>query len=1349
MSDRRIQGGYSRGESPANLHGVRECQCSRGAVARRAGPLVISQAALLGVLVVLLAGCALFNPPPQQTSITIAGSAELPETVAAGKVEILSALGTADVGDDGGFSVECPDTPTQLLCVSRDGAPLLLGFAFRESESGGGSVQGIGLWRLAPSEATLAVDVLAINARTTAVAVVVLSPLFLGADAATQARVASLVTEDPDFVDLADAVAALLTGGEDLLSDSASGIYTTAARIAEKVHATVVSDEQPEAATLGTALPMGLSHPSDVPWVEDGPQNHVRFVNPREVWYAVGAHEDDTGILRDAFLLKNREFKWLQLPPGLTPNTETPYPFYQGNRWRFVVTRGINPFFDSYTYVVSEWLSNSVSRLATAANLCELTLHLVDLVVPVRIVVTVDSCLSFLDTLGATNVGELLTGMVTEMAKVSVNTSPEKVLKALLEFLAKWLTDPKNKNVEKFLDWMLKETGKVVASKEFTTTVFSVISKLISFATKIDKVLFLLDLRGAPRGEEYRLERANQLTYIPTVKISVVSSTPGGEVPLTLALRGSGSDRDGVVVQHRWTFEYEPNAPCDVAVAPDVSGQSAVSHTYSNPGQHVVAVEVLDNDGSWARDTLTFTANPGGSPDLRFESVWMKEASFAPGADVHACFRAVNKGNAATTGFQIGFYLDGNQLQTYDCAGLKKDEVISETMPAFKWPDSNCHVLRAVLDTANVVAEGDETNNTSEKTICPTTTDDVPDLIAEDPRIDPADFVAGQTVRVYYSVRNSATGGDVKKPFYYKVEVDGKGGASTYTTMLARGDTAESATAPFVWPTDGQCHVLRVTVDTTNTIVETDENNNIREKSYCPPNVPPSANFTFSPSSPTTADTVSFTDTSTDPDGPIVAWAWDFGDGGTSPAKNPTHKYGTAKSYMVTLTVTDDDGAKNTATKNVVVGVVPPPNVPPSASFTVSPSSPTTADTVSFTDTSTDPDGPIVAWAWDFGDGGTSPAKNPTHKYGTAKSYMVTLTVTDDDGANTTVTKAVSVSLPSDTTPPTVSIQCWKPDECGTVCASWSATDNSSSASEIQYQYQNPLDSPWSGWGSLTTQCRDGLPNGVYSICVRARDKKGNVSPLACCQVVVALPSQEVHFYGDALRRETLLYDCVYPYGGGMVEWWVVHPTLTVSGPDMTQFSEVRVRITPGMGANCSEYPEDCLGSADETIQPGDKVEVLGRFYSCSEEVTICPSSSYYIRKAGRRYQVSVDARVCAWQNFGIAVAAGDTLTFAASGQVVHWKSAGGAQKAYCGPEGSGPGACDNPAESCCLTPGLPNNALVGKIGSSAPFYIGPSQSTVAAASGSLYLGMNETANCGGCADNEGSWTVTVIVVQP
>ena len=84
------------------------------------------------------------------------------------------------------------------------------------------------------------------------------------------------------------------------------------------------------------------------------------------------------------------------------------------------------------------------------------------------------------------------------------------------------------------------------------------------------------------------------------------------------------------------------------------------------------------------------------------------------------------------------------------------------------------------------------------------------------------------------------------------------------------------------------------------------------------------------------------------------------------------------------------------------------PNQAPTAAFVAQ----CTDRTCSFIDGSTDPDGSIVGWSWDFGDGGTSSASGPSHLYGDDDSYDVTLTVTDDRGATDAVTKTVTVPLP-------------------------------------------------------------------------------------------------------------------------------------------------------------------------------------------------------------------------------------------------------------------------------------------------------------------------------------------------
>jgi len=166
----------------------------------------------------------------------------------------------------------------------------------------------------------------------------------------------------------------------------------------------------------------------------------------------------------------------------------------------------------------------------------------------------------------------------------------------------------------------------------------------------------------------------------------------------------------------------------------------------------------------------------------------------------------------------------------------------------------------------------------------------------------------------------------------------------------------------------------------------------------------PTANFTYSAS----GLTVSFTDTSTDSGGTIGSHAWTFGDGGTSSATNPTHTYAAGGTYSVTETVTDSgNGSTNSKTSAVTVSAS---GGTPTANFTYTIS----RLTVNFTDTSTDSGGSIGTHSWNFGDGSTSTAANPSHTYASAGTYSVSETVYDSVN-NRSSTKTVSITVTAST----------------------------------------------------------------------------------------------------------------------------------------------------------------------------------------------------------------------------------------------------------------------------------------------------------------------------------------------
>ena len=144
--------------------------------------------------------------------------------------------------------------------------------------------------------------------------------------------------------------------------------------------------------------------------------------------------------------------------------------------------------------------------------------------------------------------------------------------------------------------------------------------------------------------------------------------------------------------------------------------------------------------------------------------------------------------------------------------------------------------------------------------------------------------------------------------------------------------------------------------------------------------------------------------TSKDVDGTIASYAWSFGDGATGTGATAQHTYAAAGTYTVGLTVTDDRGGTATATPQQVTVVA---NQAPTASFT---------HTQAFLDlsvdatASSDPEGPLTSYAWNFGDGTTGTGATAQHSYATAGNYTVTLTVTDNGAKTATSSAGVTVA---------------------------------------------------------------------------------------------------------------------------------------------------------------------------------------------------------------------------------------------------------------------------------------------------------------------------------------------------
>ena len=153
--------------------------------------------------------------------------------------------------------------------------------------------------------------------------------------------------------------------------------------------------------------------------------------------------------------------------------------------------------------------------------------------------------------------------------------------------------------------------------------------------------------------------------------------------------------------------------------------------------------------------------------------------------------------------------------------------------------------------------------------------------------------------------------------------------------------------------------------------------------------------------------TVNFTDTST---GDIIDWYWDFGDGNTSADQNPSHTYAEAGTYIVALTILTEDGCSNYYCIFVTVGDGGIGWDECFASFYAYPEF-NDPLTMNFEDLSFGFSGIVVTWDWDFGDGNTSTDQFPQHTYADSGIYVVTLTITTDDGCTSTYSEDVYVDV--------------------------------------------------------------------------------------------------------------------------------------------------------------------------------------------------------------------------------------------------------------------------------------------------------------------------------------------------
>ena len=237
---------------------------------------------------------------------------------------------------------------------------------------------------------------------------------------------------------------------------------------------------------------------------------------------------------------------------------------------------------------------------------------------------------------------------------------------------------------------------------------------------------------------------------------------------------------------------------------------------------------------------------------------------------------------------------------------------------------------------------------------------------------------------------------------------DTDGSIASYEWAFGDGSTATGAQPSHTFSSAGS-----YTVELTVTDDDGAADNATVTVEVTDPNEPPDASVSANRTSANAGETIAFDATgSTDTDGSIASYEWAFGDESTATGAQPSHTFSSAGSYTVDVTVTDDDGATDNATVTVKISE---PNQSPNAVVSANRTTVGVGEPVAFdASESSDPDGPIAASDWTFGDGNGSASQQPVHEYASAGTYTVELTVTDDDGATDNTTVEITVAEPNE-----------------------------------------------------------------------------------------------------------------------------------------------------------------------------------------------------------------------------------------------------------------------------------------------------------------------------------------------
>jgi PKD repeat protein len=230
------------------------------------------------------------------------------------------------------------------------------------------------------------------------------------------------------------------------------------------------------------------------------------------------------------------------------------------------------------------------------------------------------------------------------------------------------------------------------------------------------------------------------------------------------------------------------------------------------------------------------------------------------------------------------------------------------------------------------------------------------------------------------------------------------------------------------------------------------------------------------------SDTVSDIDT--------LKFKWDFGDGNVTSwtvEKTASHTYTLEANYTVVLFVMDDDSVVDSANTKVTVLNVPPMAVLSLLASDVGIGEPIKVNASMSSDTPSD--NSSLSYSWEFGDSKFGEGISVEHSYNDEGEFIVTLTVTDDDGASDTDTVTITV-LNSDPTCTAMDDVVLFEDESVTFTGSGSDTKNDEALLQLSWDLGIPGIPP-TPWKDTANFKYTYTVAGVYTAVLSVRDDNG------------------------------------------------------------------------------------------------------------------------------------------------------------------------------------------------------------------------------------------------------------------